>query len=211
VDPPLPASDEPPIVAIATGFVFARFENNTIEARGGSVAAGLVWMGNHFGTRVTGNRLIGCGEAFKIGACASESPVHWGWSHTPFLAARIENNTIEEARVGGRVIVEHGKPVKSTRGRVYLSGWFQSNHAIRAPRTSGSGGGFVLGEAGSRDPAELVITSAGNTGEPPPGAPGAPVLRVESATVNGQAITARDQALPARSTPLATPATSPPR
>ena len=75
------------------GFVGETFRENTIDSRGGSVAANLVLVGNQFGLKVIDNHLLGGGEAFRITAAPTEKPVHWGWSHAPLLGATIEGNT----------------------------------------------------------------------------------------------------------------------
>src|SRR5262249_36010667 len=85
-----------PPIALATGFVDEVFEGNTIDARGGRKAAGLVLVGNHFGTVVRRNHLLGGGNAWRITAAPTEVPRIWGWSHAPFLGGVIEDNTIED-------------------------------------------------------------------------------------------------------------------
>ena len=60
-----------------------------------------ILAGNHFGTRVLDNHLLGAGDAFQITAFPSESPGIWGWSHAPFLGGLIAGNTIEDAERGG--------------------------------------------------------------------------------------------------------------
>ena len=60
-------------------------------------------------------------------AYATEEPVHWGWSHAPFLGARIEGNLVEDAGAGPAVAVLHGDAIKSNRGRVYLSATLKDN------------------------------------------------------------------------------------
>ena len=57
VDPPIPKGTE--AVSIARGFVGESFQKNRIDIRGGQKSAGMVLVGNHFGTRVIGNHLLG--------------------------------------------------------------------------------------------------------------------------------------------------------
>ena len=57
VDPPIPKGTE--VVSIARGFVGESFQKNRIDIRGGQKSAGMVLVGNHFGTRVIGNHLLG--------------------------------------------------------------------------------------------------------------------------------------------------------
>lgn len=180
VDPPLPTDAS--AVSIATGLVGGLFQSNMIDNRGGSKAESLVLVGNQSGTRVVGNRLLGGGAAFRVAASASERPVHWGWSHNPAVGLTIEQNTVEGAIRSGLITVEQSSYVKSSRGRVYLSGSFRRNTAS---------GPFVLGDAKALDPGMLRIDAAENSG-----------LKVEAATVNGRAL--REQSIPAAAASLPT-------
>src|SRR5205807_2765542 len=125
---PLPAGDY--AISIATGFVGETYRGNTIDSRGSSVAADLVLVGNHYGTQVLGNHLLGGGEAFKITAAPSEHPVQWGWSHAPALGLQIAGNVLEDSLRGGTLNVEHGPAIKSNQGRVYLSATLADNTAV---------------------------------------------------------------------------------
>jgi hypothetical protein len=195
VAPPLPAGTEAQAVSLASGFVEETFRANTIDTRGGSVAVNLVLVGNHFGTRVERNRLLGGGDAFKIAACASEAPVHWGWSHAPMLGLEIADNVVEDSPRGGLVAVEHGPPVKAARGRVYLSGAFRRNVAAwtTAPRPPAVA--FTIGDAGSLDPDELVLAVEGTAARVPAGSPAA-ILRVPAARLDGRPVKDAEIALP---------------
>ena len=95
-----PIAREADAISIATGFVRETFEGNTVDCRGSGIAADFVLAGNHFGTKVIGNTFLGGGESIRLMAAPTETPVHWGWSHAPFLGALIEGNTFEDA-VGG--------------------------------------------------------------------------------------------------------------
>jgi hypothetical protein len=200
ISPPLPAGAESQAVSLASGFVDEAFVGNTIDSRGGSVAVNLVLVGNHFGTKVQRNRLLGGGDAFKVAACPSEAPVHWGWSHAPMLGIDMSDNVIEDAPKGGLVAVEHGPPVKSSRGRVYFSGSFRRNVAAWSMPPKPPAVAFTLGDAGSLDPAELVLATEANAARVPPGSPPA-VLRVPAAQLDGRAVKGQEIALPAAKAP----------
>lgn len=165
VDPPLPGRGVGAI-AVATGFVEEAFEGNTIDARGGAVAAPLVLVGNHYGTVVRSNRLFGGGESFRITAAPTERPVAWGWSHAPSFGLKIEGNTLEDSSRAATLAVEHGPAIKSTRGRVYLTATLTHNTARwTAPfrsRHPGERTAIHIGEPGALDPGELVVAADGN-------------------------------------------------
>ena len=117
---PLPKTDGD-VISIAEGFVGDEYVNNTIDCRDGSVAATLVFVGNHFGTVVKNNHLIGRGNVFLLTAAPTEAPMYWGWSHAPFLGVVVEGNTFEDTLRGGKIAVEHSSHIKSNKGRRYLS------------------------------------------------------------------------------------------
>lgn len=169
-------------IAIATGFVDEEFRGNTIDTRGSTIAANLVLVGNHFGTIVAENRLLGAGEAFKLTAAPTERPGPWGWSHAPMLGVRIVDNTIVDSTRGGTIAVEHSAAIQSNRGRVYLSGLLKGNVA---------GAGLTIGDAGSLDPGELSLQVEGNRA----GGSGPSALRIRSATINGRAVRDREEPL----------------
>ncbi len=187
MDDALPQGEYP--ISIGNGFVNEVFEGNTIDARGGSVAAGMVLVGHHYGTKVLKNHVLGCGEAFRFTASPTEHPGPWGWSHAPFFGGLIEENTLEDALRGGTLAVEHGPPVKSSRGRVYMSATLKNNVTRWTPeflrhRPNGEGPppAFTIGDPRSGDPGELVLNESGNRVE---GARGGSIL-VHAASVNGQ-------------------------
>ena len=114
---PLPRDAD--AISIATGFVRETFEANKIDARGGSVAANMVLVGNHFGTRVLNNRLLGGGEALLLTAAPTELPVAWGWSHAPFFDGVVKGNRmIDPAR---RFDSRRTRPGDQARSRTSLS------------------------------------------------------------------------------------------
>ncbi len=190
-----PIARETDAVSIATGFVRETFEGNTVDCRGSRIAANFVLAGNHYGVRVVRNRFLGGGETIRLHASPTEQPVHWGWSHAPFLGGLFEGNTVEDAG-GGSLDVEHNDAIKSNRGRVYQTLTFKDNTfrwtGAAREALAGKPPRFGIGSPASLDPGELVVTEAGTRIEgAPPGA-----VHVHAATVNGKAI--RDAPLPPR-------------
>lgn len=200
VSPALPAGTETEAVSLASGFVDQSYLQNMIDSRGGSVAVNLVLVGNHFGTKVQGNRFLGGGDAFKIAACASELPVHWGWSHVPMLGLAITDNVVEDSLRGGLISVEHGPPVKSSKGRVYFTGAFARNVAEWTKPLKPPMVGFTIGDAGALDPGELVLSTEGNAARLPAGA-GSATLRVLAGKVDGREARNEQRPLPAATGP----------
>lgn len=186
---PLPAGDYN--ISIGSGFVNQTYRNNTVDLRGSSTAAGMVLVGNHFGTEVVGNHILGGGEAIRVAAFPTERPEIWGWSHTPFLGGLIAGNTIEDASQGLTITVEHGPAIKSNRGRVYLSATVKDNRILWSDAFAAAHAGttpppgITIGEAGSIDPGELALALSGNLADVPEGTP-APLLRVNSGAINGE-------------------------
>ena len=66
-------------------------------------AANLILAGNHYGTRVLDNHLLGSG--FRIFAAATESPEHWGWSHAPMFGLAVEAATPLATAATVRILV----------------------------------------------------------------------------------------------------------
>ena len=61
-------------------------------------------------------------------ACPTETPVMWGWSHTPYLGGVIEGNILEDSEGGGVLGLEHDRrSVKSNTGRTYMAVQFRQN------------------------------------------------------------------------------------
>jgi hypothetical protein len=216
IDPPLPKGDL--AISIATGFVEETFADNTIETRGGSVAANLVLAGNHFGTRVRNNHLIGGGEAYKLTATPTELPGPWGWSHAPFVGVVIEGNTIEDSLRGGSLNVEHSSATKSSRGRVYLSATLKDNVGVwseaflraRPLAKPGERLAFSIGHPEASDPGEALVTESGTRLRVPPGTRPGAAMRIYAARVNGKAVRERGVVLP-QSEPLTRRASDAPR
>lgn len=181
-------------VSISTGFVNETYSRNVIDARGSTIAADLVLIGNQFGTRIVNNTLEGGGQALLLRATPTESPVQWGWSHSPAFGIVATGNTLVDSTQGAAIDVQHGSAIKSDQGRVYLTANFSNNviewsSAFLASQTQGGGkepGTIAIGDNGSIDAGDLVLQSSGNallvpTGYAPKGA-----IRVIAATVNGQ-------------------------
>ncbi len=191
-----PLQDANAAVSITPAFWSETFERNRIDALGGSVANGFVLAGNHFKTLVKDNTVLGCGEAFRLLATPSEFPGPWGWSHAPFLGVTVEGNTVQD-NLGFSIAVEHGPPVKTTRGRVYQTVNLRNNTVIYTREPASGVHGLTLGNAGTLDPSELVVTASGNVAE---GSKSASVL-VHGARVNGHEIKDRVLSLPSASKP----------
>lgn len=208
LEEPLPKGAD--VLAVSPGFVNEVFEGNTIDARWGREAAGFVLAGNHYGTRVAGNRVSGAGEAFRIMAAPSEAPNIWGWSHAPYLGGKFEGNTIEDAELGASFAVQHGGPSKSNRGRVYMTVNLKGN-TVRwtddflkrreAGKTRAPLAGIVVGSVPVIDPGELWLETVGDVLDAPAKASRATAIVVHGATVNGRAYGKTSFSLPAPSTP----------
>ncbi len=200
-----PIAQDTTAVSIATGFVRETFESNTIDCRGSAIAANLVLAGNLFGVRVVGNKFYGGGETIRLHASPTEAPVHWGWSHAPFLGGTFADNLIEDS-VGVGTFgfgVEHGPAIKTNKGRVYMSldlsnntfRWTEAGKAQRlaiAPSQASTAPKLAIGYAPTLDPDELVVTEKGTKLE---GAP-ADTLWINGARINGEIL--RDKPLKPR-------------
>jgi hypothetical protein len=204
LDSPLPAGDYD--IAIATGFVREVIERNVIDSRGGSGAINLCLPGNHFGTRIVGNHLMGAGDAFRLSAYPTESPGPWGWSRVPFFGATIEGNTVEDAFHGGYLGVDRNSGTKTSRGRVYMSATFKNNTAVwSAPFLEGRSRGpstkplaaFWIGDSASRDPGDFLLTEEGTRLQAPPDPRTEEALRVGAALINGKPVVDETRPLPA--------------
>ncbi|MDR3635092.1 MAG: hypothetical protein P4L84_14905 [Isosphaeraceae bacterium] len=203
LDRPLPPNAE--LVSIATGFLNETFEKNSVDAPGASRSTALVLTGNCFGTRIRDNRFAGAGGACDVIACASESPLFWGWSHVPFFDAEVVGNTFEDSERGASFNVQHGKPVKTNRGRAYMTLTLENNtvrwtEAFLKHRSAGGAKalppGITLGSADSLDPGELRVSARDNRLGAPPATPASGPLAVPSATFNGQSLVGKSFALP---------------
>ncbi len=181
LDEPLPVAGQ--AVTIVSGFVGETFRGNTVDARGGSAAAPFVLGGNHFGTRFLDNRILGGGEGFRILSTPTESPGPWGWSHSPMLGLLVAGNRVEGSGRGATLAVEHGPPIQSNRGRLYLTATVAENTF----RASGAGParGLTIGDPGSLDPAEALLVERGTRVERPDGSAEPEPPRVLAGWING--------------------------
>ena len=175
MDRPLPAGQLRPSRS-SRGFLGETFQGNVIDARGGSGAGGLVLVGNHFGTQVLGNHILGGGQAFKITAAPSEHPDIWGWSHAAVPRARRSMATSSRIPPAARSLsVEHSAAIKSVAGRVYFSGSLTNNIVAWTPGFLAGRSdlnimpGILVGDLGSLDPAELRLTTSDNRADVPDG------------------------------------------
>jgi hypothetical protein len=203
LETPLPPGTE--VVSVSAGSIDVRFERNTIDARGGKGVANLVLAGNHFGTVVRDNRILGGGEAFRIQACASEAPVIWGWSHVPFFGGVIEGNLIEDSIQGGLLGVEHNHNIKTNSGRVYMTARLRDNtirwtdEALRRRYEAGAKApptAITIGYRPLLDPGELIVAEKGTRLDAPKGIRQGATLVVHGAMYNGQRIVKRAFSLP---------------
>ncbi len=197
LETPLPAGAD--VIAISDGFVGDLYQGNVVDSRGGLAAMNLVLAGNHYGTRVINNKLLGAGVTFQITAYPTESPMTWGWSHVPYFGGVIERNVIEDADRGGILSVLRSEYTKSSRGRVYMTTALRNNtfrwteSFLKGRVEKGSKElpkGITIGSDLALDPNEQVIETAGNRLEAPAGVR-APALRVESGLINGHKIVGR--------------------
>jgi hypothetical protein len=215
LDEPIPRGTE--AVSISPGFVNEVFEGNTIDIRGGRRSDSFVLAGNHFGTRVANNRLLGGGLAFRMMAAPSEQPLTWGWTHAPFLGGVIEGNVLEDCEQGGVVGVEHSQYIKTNQGRTYMSVAMRKNtvrwsEPFLARMARGDVGkpvpGLTVGYLPSKDPGELIVTAEGNRLEAPRGYREAGAMLVHAATYNSQRVVNRRFKLSADGSAAPSPRTS---
>jgi hypothetical protein len=203
VDPPIPAGTE--IVSISAGFVNQVYRQNRIDLRGGRRSDALVLVGNHFGTRVIQNHLLGGDHAFRLTASPSETPMYWGWTHVPFLGGVLEGNILEDCHQGGIFGVEHDpKNIKSNQGRPYMT-VSASDNVVRWSEdflsrreradTKQPLAGFTLGFPPSHDPGELVVVASGNRLEAPSSHRRDPALLIHAAVYNSKRVVNRKLAL----------------
>jgi hypothetical protein len=194
VDPPIPAGTE--VVSIVPGFVSQAYEQNRIDIRGGRRSFGLVLTGSAFGTRLVKNHFLGGANAFRVSAYPTEKPVFWGWSHCPYLGGVVEGNVIEDTEGGAYLGVDHDhKYIKSNQGRTYMTvrlndnvvRWSES-FLSRVEHASSKEPllGVTLGQPGSDDPGEFVVTAQGNRLESPAGHRLKPALLINAARYNGE-------------------------
>lgn len=199
IDPPLDAKDRtvnPPVVSLSTGFRDMAIDRNTIDATGSDTAFNIVLAGNHFGTEVTGNTLIGGGESLRITAFPTEFPNIWGWTHAPMMGLKITDNIVTKAAKPARIAVDFNPTIKTSGDRCYFFAEFNKNQMGR----SGEGPAMQLGDPGIKIPGCLIVNFTGNK-SPDQGAE----VKVVSGTVNGKTLT--DSTIDINSGPTASSAT----
>jgi hypothetical protein len=194
VDAAIPPLSE--AVSISEGFVGQTYEGNRVDVRGGRGSAPLVLAGNHFGARVIKNHFLGGGFAFSLSAFPTETPVMWGWSHTPYLGGVIEGNILEDAEKGGILGVQHdGRYIKTNQGRVYMTVTLNDNvirwsevylNSMARTNARQTPPALTLGYSPSHDAGELIVTARGNRLEAPAGREVATPLLIHAADYNSQ-------------------------
>lgn len=198
---PLPEGSD--VLSITPGFVNEVYDKNSVNARGGRAAAGFVLAGNHYGTKVTNNSVVGAGDAYQIMAYPSEAPVQWGWTHAPYLDGLFANNVVEDSERGAQIGVLHNGNDKSSKKRTFMTIALKGNlvkwsdaFVARTPVSPPKGQAFLpginLGWLPSRDPLELVATLEGDRLVGRSG----PALRVNGAILNGGKVVGKDFTLP---------------
>lgn len=204
LDKPMPRESD--AVSISHGHIGEVFEGNRIDIRSGKRSDSFVLAGNHYGTRVVDNHLLGGGLAWRMMACPTELPVIWGWSHAPFLGGVVERNVLEDTEQGGVIGVEHSPAIKTNKGRTYMSVQLRDNLVRWTPaflaRRQSSGAkeplpALVVGYRPSLDPYELVVAASGNVLDAPAGHRQSPGLTVNAAWFNAQKVVDRQYRLPA--------------
>jgi hypothetical protein len=204
VDTPIPKGTE--AISISSGFVGERFERNRIDIRRGRKSTGFVLSGNHFGTQVVKNHVLGGDTSISMTACPTEVPVHWGWSHAPVLGVVVAGNTFEDSERGARLDVEHNEHIKTNKGRTYMSLTVNDNlvrwtspflERLKRLGVNMPPPALTLGGSPSHDAGELIVKAAGNRLEAPRGAHSAGTLIVNAAEYNSHKLMNRKFSLPA--------------
>jgi hypothetical protein len=215
VDAPVPKGTE--MISISRGFVGESFERNRIDIRRGRKSTGFVLSGNHFGTRVVKNHVLGGDTSLSMTACPTEVPIHWGWSHAPVLGVVVSGNTFEDSERGARLDVEHNEHIKTNKGRTYMSLTVNDNlvrwtspflERLKRLGVTVPPAALTLGGSPSHDAGELIVKAAGNRLEAPRGAHSAGSLIVNAAEYNSHKLMNRKFSLPAATGAEATPSRS---
>jgi hypothetical protein len=205
VDTPIPKATT--AVSIEQGFVDETFRKNRIDMRAGRKSAGMVLVGNHYGTRIVENHILGGSNALRCGACPTETPAMWGWSHAPFLKSVIQDNIFED-NAGGTILgMEHSaRDVKSNTGRTYMAIVLEGNllrwtepflKRLAFEEKKPVPPGLILGYVPSHDVGEFVVKAARNRLEATSGVSAAGSLLIHAAQYNGQKVQNRAFSLPA--------------
>jgi hypothetical protein len=167
----------------------------------------MVLVGNHYGTRIIENHILGGANALRCSACPTETPVSWGWSHAPFFESYIRSNVFED-NTGGTILgVEHSaRDVKSNQGRTYMTVVLEGNslrwtEPFLKRQASAEGKsvppGLMLGYMPSHDAGEFVVRASDNCLEAPSGLSATSSLLIHAAEYNGQKMQGRTFSLPA--------------
>lgn len=199
LDAPISAANQ--AVTVSTGFVNARFEGNTIDSRGSSMASNMILAGNHFGTQVIGNHLLGGAQGLRITTAATETPVMWGWSRTPMFGILVQDNTLEDNLQAGIFEVEQSAYTKRSKDRTYMSITLNNNKVVwtdafvAAQSQAGRGlpTSIMVGNPLTFDPTGLLLNAQGNAFLGPADLTTPVTWRIYAATLNGQA--AQNQAI----------------
>ncbi|WP_169976648.1 KOW domain-containing RNA-binding protein [Tautonia rosea] len=186
VDRPLPLGDYD--VSVTLGFLETVIESNTIDCRGSSEGHPVVLTGNHYGTKLIGNALLGGGNAFRLSAYATNAPFHYAWSHTPQFDLTVESNTVTDSALGGLMAVYHGPQQKTNRGRVYLTGSVLGNTfrwtGAAAPGSARDQVALTVGQVPSFDSGELILKTGSNQALDARGEAVSNPMRIHVGTVN---------------------------
>ncbi len=191
-------------IAITAGFANETIQKNQIIGRGATTAGGFVLAGNHFGTRLLDNQVIGVGAPALLSAFPTESPMIWGWSHVPFLDSTIAGNLFEDSDGGATLGVLHNNATKTNQGRVYMTIACRDNTVrwtapfLARRRANGKPElppGITLGYPDGLDPSELRVDARGNRLEAPLGTDGSKALVIKSAVYNGQTVVSKSFSL----------------
>jgi hypothetical protein len=209
LDSPVPKGTE--AVSVCRGFVGETFERNRIDVRAGRLSAGMVLVGNHYGTRIAKNHILGGALAIKFTACPTETPVIWGWSHAPVLQAEVTENVFEDSADGAALGVEHAaRDVKSSKGRTYMTLALHRNvvrwtppflSRLTAAASKPLPPGLSLGFLPSHDPGEFVVKATGNRLDAPAGTKPSASLLVHAAEYNSRKIVEGKFSLPSGAEP----------
>ena len=84
--------------------------------RGGRKSVGFVFVGNHFGTKVVKNHVLGGESRIQAGGLSERDADDVGLDSCAYLGGLIEANILEDSEGGGSLGVEHN-PVISSRTR----------------------------------------------------------------------------------------------
>ncbi|WP_169977870.1 Ig-like domain-containing protein [Tautonia rosea] len=208
LDRPLSTNAPLGAVSVSSGFVDLVIADNTVDVRGGSEASPLVLAGAHFGVEVRENHFLG-GAPVRIESAASESTVHWAWTHTPQNDVRFIGNTIEESQGGLDAGIVRYPQGKRSQGRTYVDLQIKDNLFAWSPayfsqfNTATPPTAMLLGDPRSIDPFEIRMTLSGNVVKLPPTITSGATIRADTMTFNGTAVST--QYIPLPSQPLSAP------